>query len=47
MSRLVVRGLEKTYTGGIVALDGIDLSVGSGLYGLLGPNGAEGVSRSV
>jgi len=37
---LVVRGLTKTYANGKKALDGIDLSVGPGLYGLLGPNGA-------
>jgi ABC-type multidrug transport system ATPase subunit len=37
---LVVRGLSKTYAGGVRALSGVDLSVGPGLYGLLGPNGA-------
>lgn len=37
---LVVKGLRKTYAGGVAALDGVDLEVSSGLYGLLGPNGA-------
>lgn len=37
---LQVRQLTKTYSGGIRALDNVDLDVGPGLYGLLGPNGA-------
>ncbi|MEM7077849.1 MAG: ABC transporter ATP-binding protein [Pseudomonadota bacterium] len=37
---LEVRGLRKTYPGGVEALAGVDLSVQPGLYGLLGPNGA-------
>ena len=37
---LQVTRLTKTYPGGIRALDGVDLTVGPGLYGLLGPNGA-------
>jgi ABC-type multidrug transport system ATPase subunit len=37
---LSVKGLTKTYKGGVRALDGVDLQVGRGLYGLLGPNGA-------
>ncbi|MGL1958362.1 MAG: ABC transporter ATP-binding protein [Colwellia sp.] len=37
---LVVSGLTKKYTGGVKALNGIDLSIESGMYGLLGPNGA-------
>lgn len=36
-----IRGLEKTYAGGKVALHGIDLEVPRGsIFGLLGPNGA-------
>jgi len=35
-----VEGLRHVYKGGTVALDGIDLSFGTGLFGLLGPNGA-------
>lgn len=35
-----VEGLKHVYKGGTVALDGIDLSFGTGLFGLLGPNGA-------
>lgn len=37
---LVVKGLRKTYKGGVSALNGVDLEVTPGLYGLLGPNGA-------
>lgn len=37
---LEVRALEKTYRGGIRALDGLNLSVPIGMFGLLGPNGA-------
>ena len=37
---LVVSGLRKTYAGGVTALDGVDLEVTPGLYGLLGPNGS-------
>ncbi|MBN8502011.1 MAG: ATP-binding cassette domain-containing protein, partial [Sphingomonadales bacterium] len=37
---LEVSNLGKTYRGGVVALDGIDLSISPGMYGLLGPNGA-------
>ncbi|MDE0658237.1 MAG: ATP-binding cassette domain-containing protein [Gammaproteobacteria bacterium] len=34
------KGLGHTYKGGHTALDGVDLSLGTGLFGLLGPNGA-------
>ena len=34
------QGLGHTYKGGQVALEGVDLTLGTGLYGLLGPNGA-------
>jgi ABC-2 type transport system ATP-binding protein len=37
---IVVQGVRHVYKGGTVALDGIDLSIGMGLFGLLGPNGA-------
>ncbi|MEO1512783.1 MAG: ABC transporter ATP-binding protein [Planctomycetota bacterium] len=37
---LSVKGLEKTYRGGVKALVGVDLEVKPGMYGLLGPNGA-------
>ena len=38
---LRVEGLEKTYSNGLVALDGVSLEVGAGqFFGLLGPNGA-------
>src|SRR5438046_8017739 len=36
-----VRGLRKTYPGGVEAVKGIDFDVGAGeVFGLLGPNGA-------
>jgi len=35
-----IRNLRHVYKGGTVALDGVDLSFGTGLFGLLGPNGA-------
>jgi ABC-type multidrug transport system ATPase subunit len=37
---LAIRGLVKTYPGGVRALDGVDLEIGPGMFGLLGPNGA-------
>ncbi len=37
---VVAEGLRHVYKGGTVALDGVDLSFGTGLFGLLGPNGA-------
>ncbi len=37
---LSVSGVSKTYPNGVVALRGITLNVGRGLFGLLGPNGA-------
>ena len=38
-SLLEANGLTKHY-GSVIALDGIDLSIGNGITGLLGPNGA-------
>jgi ABC-type multidrug transport system ATPase subunit len=35
-----IQGLSHTYKGGHTALDGVDLSFGTGVFGLLGPNGA-------
>jgi ABC-2 type transport system ATP-binding protein len=37
---IVIEGVRHVYKGGTVALDGIELSIGTGLFGLLGPNGA-------
>jgi ABC-2 type transport system ATP-binding protein len=38
---LDIRGLSKTYKGGVVALEGVDLSIRNGeIFALLGPNGA-------
>jgi ABC-type multidrug transport system ATPase subunit len=38
--KISIEGLRHVYKGGTVALDGVDLSFGTGLFGLLGPNGA-------
>ena len=35
-----VHDLRHVYKGGHVALDGVNLTCGTGVYGLLGPNGA-------
>jgi ABC-type multidrug transport system ATPase subunit len=35
-----IQGLRHTYKGGHTALDGVEMSFGTGLFGLLGPNGA-------
>lgn len=37
---VVAEGVRKVFKGGVTALDGIDLTIGTGLFGLLGPNGA-------
>ena len=37
---LEIRNLSKTYANGVVALDGVTLSIPPGMFGLLGPNGA-------
>jgi ABC-2 type transport system ATP-binding protein len=38
--KIVIEDLCKTYRGGVQALQGIDLTIESGMFGLLGPNGA-------
>ncbi|TMN70856.1 multidrug ABC transporter ATP-binding protein, partial [Pseudoalteromonas piscicida] len=35
---LSITGLSKTYDNGVHALQGVDLSIGKGMFGLLGPN---------
>lgn len=37
---LSIRGLNKTYPNGTIALDDLSLDVPTGMFGLLGPNGA-------
>ena len=37
---LTLRGIRKTYRGGITALDRLDLDIPPGMFGVLGPNGA-------
>lgn len=37
---LTISRLSKTYANGVRALQGVNLTIGSGLFGLLGPNGA-------
>jgi ABC-type multidrug transport system ATPase subunit len=39
-SKLVLKGLCKTYGNGVRALNNVDLEVSTGMFGLLGPNGA-------
>jgi ABC-type multidrug transport system ATPase subunit len=36
---LTIRDLVKVYPGPVAALQGVDLDVSSGMFGLLGPNG--------
>ena len=38
--QLSIHNLSKTYDNGVKALDGISLTINTGLFGLLGPNGA-------
>jgi len=38
--QLVIRGLSKTYKGGVRALKDVNLTLSNGMFGLLGPNGA-------
>jgi len=38
--QLVIRGLSKTYKGGVRALKDVNLTLANGMFGLLGPNGA-------
>jgi len=38
--QVVVEKLTKVYRGGTRALDGVELTIGHGMFGLLGPNGA-------
>jgi ABC-2 type transport system ATP-binding protein len=37
---LQIRGLSKTYSNGVRALDNVSLTIPRGMFGLLGPNGA-------
>jgi ABC-2 type transport system ATP-binding protein len=37
---LSIRGISKTYSNGVVALNDVSLEIGAGMFGLLGPNGA-------
>ena len=37
---LEIKGLSKTYGGGVRAMDNVSLSIPKGMFGLLGPNGA-------
>jgi ABC-2 type transport system ATP-binding protein len=38
--KLTISNLSKTYSGGLKALDNINMEITSGMFGLLGPNGA-------
>ena len=37
---ITINNLEKEYAGGVRALQGVDLEIGQGMFGLVGPNGA-------
>lgn len=37
---LEIKGLSKTYSNGVKALDNVNLTIEKGMFGLLGPNGA-------
>jgi ABC-type multidrug transport system ATPase subunit len=37
---LEIKGLSKTYSNGVKALDNVNLTIDKGMFGLLGPNGA-------
>lgn len=37
---LNIKDLQKTYPGGVQALNGVSLDIPAGMFGLLGPNGA-------
>jgi ABC-2 type transport system ATP-binding protein len=37
---LTITGLSKTYSNGVQALKGVNLTIGNNMFGLLGPNGA-------
>ena len=38
--QIIVKNLNKTYRGGVQALNSVDLTIPNGMFGLLGPNGA-------
>ena len=40
MNTLIIKDLTKTYPNGVKALDGINLEITNGMFGLLGANGA-------
>lgn len=40
MNTLIIKNIAKTYANGVKALDGINLTITNGMFGLLGANGA-------
>ena len=38
--QLIINNLDKTYSNGVHALDNVSLTIGTGMFGLLGSNGA-------
>ncbi|KAB1158612.1 ABC transporter ATP-binding protein [Tenacibaculum aiptasiae] len=40
MNTLIIKNLSKTYSNGVKALNGIDIEISNGMFGLLGANGA-------
>ena len=43
---IVFSHVTKTYKGGVTALEDVSFSVGSGVFGLLGHNGAGKIGRA-
>jgi ABC-type multidrug transport system ATPase subunit len=39
--KLIINNLTKTYKNGVKAIDHLSLEIGTGMFGLLGPDGAE------
>lgn len=40
MNTLIIKDISKTYANGVKALDGVNLTITNGMFGLLGANGA-------
>ena len=40
MNQLSLKNINKTYSNGVKAIEGVSLELGNGMFGLLGPNGA-------
>ena len=38
--KLIIKDLTKTYKNGVKAIDNLNIEIGTGMFGLLGPNRA-------